>query len=478
MFTQARSAAYIGCNGSIASGTSTAGRIPAFRQCRPRPASAPARCPASRAARPRILRQPAGHQHEAGRTSACASSTARRLSSRASCERRIGREHAAAAIAREIEAGVAHRATARRGRRRRPDRATGLWRGCRDAHRHRQSRRDRPACGLSPFDRQPAVIGRKIAHQPSMPRMESHVFIRRVASSGLASRPALSATITPLLGGLLFGEPIAMRLILGVVSSFVDLSWSRVERGTFPGCGILDCPGTRELQADGTWSPAQVHVVIAAYNEAAVIARVVVEVKRAGYPVVVVDDGSRDATAAAARAAGATVVEHPFNLGQGAALQTGIDYALGEGGRGHRHLRCRRPAPGRRHRPPGGGAGRRARRLRARQPLSRTGAESSSAAPPAAQRRNPVHALTTGLRLTDTHNGLRAMSRSGAAAIRLRQNRMAHASEFLARSAQRASLCRTAGDHRIHRLFARQGPENAGDAVLILLDLFARRLYR
>ena len=57
------------------------------------------------------------------------------------------------------------------------------------------------------------------------------------------------------------------------------------------------------------------------------------DVKRAGYAVVVVDDGSTDATADRAHAAGAAVVRHPFNLGQGAALQTGIDYALAEGPR-------------------------------------------------------------------------------------------------------------------------------------------------
>ena len=64
------------------------------------------------------------------------------------------------------------------------------------------------------------------------------------------------------------------------------------------------------------------------------------EVRRAGYRVVVVDDGSKDATAAVARGAGATVVPHPFNLGQGAALQTGIDYALAQGAEVDRHLRC------------------------------------------------------------------------------------------------------------------------------------------
>src|SRR5215213_10029300 len=75
----------------------------------------------------------------------------------------------------------------------------------------------------------------------------------------------------------------------------------------------------------------QTCVVIAAFNEAAMIARVVAEVRRAGYRVVVVDDGSKDATAQVARAAGAIVIQHPFNLGQGAALQSGIDLALAKG---------------------------------------------------------------------------------------------------------------------------------------------------
>ncbi len=77
--------------------------------------------------------------------------------------------------------------------------------------------------------------------------------------------------------------------------------------------------------------PNDVCVVIAAYNEAAVIARVVADVRRAGYPVVVVDDGSGDGTALVAQSAGAMVIQHPFNLGQGAALQSAIDFALARG---------------------------------------------------------------------------------------------------------------------------------------------------
>ena len=74
-------------------------------------------------------------------------------------------------------------------------------------------------------------------------------------------------------------------------------------------------------------------IVVAAYNEAAVIAEVVGELLFTYPRVVVVDDGSADGTAAIARDAGAIVLHHPLNRGQGAALQTGFDYCLRHGAR-------------------------------------------------------------------------------------------------------------------------------------------------
>jgi glycosyltransferase involved in cell wall biosynthesis len=70
-------------------------------------------------------------------------------------------------------------------------------------------------------------------------------------------------------------------------------------------------------------------VIIPAYNEAKRIAAVVAGVSASvpGAVVVVVNDYSRDATAAIARQAGAVVVSHPFNMGYGAAIQTGYKYA-------------------------------------------------------------------------------------------------------------------------------------------------------
>jgi len=71
-------------------------------------------------------------------------------------------------------------------------------------------------------------------------------------------------------------------------------------------------------------------LIIPAYNEEATIERVLGDVARAqlGCEIVVIDDGSHDATAAIAQRTGATVIRHPFNLGYGAALQTGYKYAL------------------------------------------------------------------------------------------------------------------------------------------------------
>ena len=71
-------------------------------------------------------------------------------------------------------------------------------------------------------------------------------------------------------------------------------------------------------------------IVIPAFNEESRIAAVLQQILDAGLAVdvVVVDDGSIDATAAVAVAAGARVVRHPTNLGYGTALQTGYKYAL------------------------------------------------------------------------------------------------------------------------------------------------------
>ena len=77
----------------------------------------------------------------------------------------------------------------------------------------------------------------------------------------------------------------------------------------------------------------RVLVVVPAHNEEESLARTLAEVRAKAPDVspVVVDDGSTDGTAEVARACGVPVLRLPFNLGVGAALQTGFRYALAKG---------------------------------------------------------------------------------------------------------------------------------------------------
>ena len=68
-------------------------------------------------------------------------------------------------------------------------------------------------------------------------------------------------------------------------------------------------------------------IVIPAYNEEKMIGKVIADIKKEGYKnIVVVDDGSVDKTSEVAKKAGATILRHILNLGQGAAIETGLEY--------------------------------------------------------------------------------------------------------------------------------------------------------
>jgi hypothetical protein len=86
--------------------------------------------------------------------------------------------------------------------------------------------------------------------------------------------------------------------------------------------------------------------------------------------------------------------------------------------------------------------------------------------------------ITSGLSLTDTHNGFRAMTRRGARGIRLRQNRMAHASEFLNQvSASRLKYIEVPVTIEYSAYSLAKG-QKLGNSLSILIDLSAESLHR
>jgi polyprenyl-phospho-N-acetylgalactosaminyl synthase len=172
-------------------------------------------------------------------------------------------------------------------------------------------------------------------------------------------------------------------------------------------------------------------IVVPAYNEQSTIQQVVAALIRFSPNVIVIDDCSTDLTAIRAGAAGARVLHHPINLGQGASLQTGIEFALQS--RASHIVTFDADLQHRAEDIPS-----------LLEALRRAGADFAlgsrflgGATNIDLSRRMLLKAavlftrLTTGLRLTDVHNGMRAMTRRGARALRIRQNRMAHASEIL-----------------------------------------------
>lgn len=182
---------------------------------------------------------------------------------------------------------------------------------------------------------------------------------------------------------------------------------------------------------DDTW------VIIPVYNEDQVIGQVVKDLLPTFPHVVCIDDGSRDRSAAVAAAAGATVIRHPVNLGQGAGLQTGIEYVRGF--TPAKYL-LTFDADGQHRVEDGLAMVKQAEKenlaivfgSRFLSSQTQVGWMKRLVLKTAAR----VTARRTGLQLTDAHNGLRVLRRDAFEQVNLLQNRMAHASEIVAQLAK------------------------------------------
>lgn len=178
---------------------------------------------------------------------------------------------------------------------------------------------------------------------------------------------------------------------------------------------------------------AAVLVIVPAYNEAPeTLSSVLRSLRAADYPVLLVDDGSVPSCADLAAQCGCSYLAHPRNLGQGAALRTGMNYAVhaaqveyvvhfdADG----QHQVADLPdllAP-----------------LRADEADVVLGSRFLLPDPETPLLKRYLlkggrlfHGLLLGMWLSDAHCGLRALNRRAFAAIQLEENRMAHASEIL-----------------------------------------------
>lgn len=223
----------------------------------------------------------------------------------------------------------------------------------------------------------------------------------------------------------------------------------------------------------------RVMVIVAAYNEGPVIQATARDLLSAGHEVIVVDDGSHDETSAVCRLP-VVYIRHAVNLGQGAALQTGMTYALRAGADIAVHFDA-----------DGQHDFRQIERLLA--PILDGSADvvfgsrflrKADAAQVPLRKRVLLRAgilfswLLSGVRLSDTHNGFRALSRKALEEIQLRENGFAHATEILQRVRQSGLRLREVPITVTYTDYSIRKAQPISNSINIAFDLILSRLFR
>jgi glycosyltransferase involved in cell wall biosynthesis len=220
-----------------------------------------------------------------------------------------------------------------------------------------------------------------------------------------------------------------------------------------------------------------VAVIVPMYNEGAVIGDVVRGLREFFTHVICVDDGSSDDSVWEAREAGATVLRHRVNLGQGAALQTGFEHVLRNPAIEHV---VTFDADGQHAVADAVAMVRSARRSSVDVVLGSRAAGAAIDQPTG--RRILLKAglrfsrWNSGLDLSDTHNGLRVLNRHAIRTIRITQHGMAHASEIEALIARHAL---TWVEHPVsirYTAYSQSKGQGSLNAFNVVYDLLAARL--
>ena len=216
-------------------------------------------------------------------------------------------------------------------------------------------------------------------------------------------------------------------------------------------------------------------LVVPVYNEGPVVADVLREALTVFPNIVAVDDGSTDDSAAQVATTGALLVRHPVNLGQGAAMQTGIETALLLP---HVRYFVTFDSDGQHDT---ADADAMVARLRADEADVVLGSRFlDGRTKPGLLKRIVLRGAVwltnaqSGVKLTDAHNGLRALNRTAAGQLHLRQNGMAHASEIIEQLGR--SRLRWA-EHPVHIRYTEYSMAK-GQSVLNAVNILTDLIYK
>jgi glycosyltransferase involved in cell wall biosynthesis len=216
-------------------------------------------------------------------------------------------------------------------------------------------------------------------------------------------------------------------------------------------------------------------VVVPLFNEEAVIGDVVAGLRKEFSTVVCVDDGSSDNSAAIARSAGATVIHHPYNLGQGAALQTGIVYARSlpttdylvtfDADGQHRVEDVVEMLAVAREKNLAIVFGSRFLDRRTKPGFAKKTVLKVAVF---------ITRAVTGLKLTDAHNGLRVIRRDALDHVNLIQDRMSHATEIVQQLANTRMRWREYPVEVLYTEYSKKKGQSLLNSINILFDLIVR----
>lgn len=225
----------------------------------------------------------------------------------------------------------------------------------------------------------------------------------------------------------------------------------------------------------GSSRNSDVWVVIPLYNEATVIGGVIDELHTKFTNVVCVDDGSSDGSGDVARAHGARVVTHPINLGQGAALQTGINFArvrpettfvvTFDADGQHRIEDALGMLEVARAKNLGVVFGSRFLDDRTQPGFLKKVVLKTAVF---------VTNISTHMKLTDAHNGLRVLSVDACKKINMQQDRMAHASEIVAQIGKSGVTWEEYPVELLYTDYSKAKGQSLLNAVNILFELIVK----